>query len=105
MCAKAQASRLPEDLKTASCQAASSGVTTKLEGSKNMDSNTRPGTPSASLGGQAKDDLRGATTASSISGPLARGSEAVGAAANDAMNSAGSDLKALRNDLNSLRET
>jgi succinate dehydrogenase/fumarate reductase flavoprotein subunit len=68
-----------------------------------MNSTTRPGTPS----GQAKDELRGASPASgsSIADSLARGRDAVGTAANDAMSSAGSDLQSLRSDLNSLRET
>src|ERR1700680_2956255 len=80
----------------------------KNEGSKNMNSTMRPGTPSAaSPGGQAKDELRGAPPASgsSIADSLARGRDAVGTAANDAMSSAGSDLQSLRSDLNSLRET
>src|SRR5580704_16555000 len=77
--------------------------THKNEGSKNMNSTTRPGTPS----GQAKDELRGASPASgsSIADSLARGRDAVGTAANDAMSSAGTDLQSLRSDLNILRET
>jgi ElaB/YqjD/DUF883 family membrane-anchored ribosome-binding protein len=36
---------------------------------------------------------------------VARGKEAIGAAATDAMNSAGSDVQSLRADLNSLKDT
>jgi ElaB/YqjD/DUF883 family membrane-anchored ribosome-binding protein len=41
----------------------------------------------------------------SVTGSLTRGKDAVGAAAADAMDSAGSDLKALRHDLNNLKDT
>src|SRR3984893_1041040 len=41
----------------------------------------------------------------SVTSSLNRGKDAVGAAAADAMDSAGSDLKALRNDLNNLKDT
>ena len=41
----------------------------------------------------------------SVVSSLNRGKDAVGAAASDAMDSAGSDLKALRNDLNNLKDT
>jgi len=40
-----------------------------------------------------------------ISDSIARGKDAVGAAAKDAMNSAGSDLQSLQADLNGLKET
>jgi ElaB/YqjD/DUF883 family membrane-anchored ribosome-binding protein len=72
-----------------------------------MDSTMRPGSPPfASPGGQAKDPHGGPPgSRSSISESLERGKEAVGTAANDAMNSAGSDLQSLRNDLNNLKET
>ena len=41
----------------------------------------------------------------SVTNSLARGKDAVGAAAADAMDSAAADLKALRNDLNNLTDT
>jgi ElaB/YqjD/DUF883 family membrane-anchored ribosome-binding protein len=75
------------------------------EGRKNMDSTTKPGSPSfASPGGLAKDP-HGGQSGSKSSISEERGKEAVGTAANNAMNSAGSDLQSLRNDLNSLKET
>jgi ElaB/YqjD/DUF883 family membrane-anchored ribosome-binding protein len=40
-----------------------------------------------------------------ISGAIARGKETVGSAAKDAADSAGSDLQAIRNDLNHLKDT
>jgi ElaB/YqjD/DUF883 family membrane-anchored ribosome-binding protein len=57
--------------------------------------------------GQFKDSPRGATGGSgpSISESVARGKEAVGIAAAEAMNSAGSDLQSLRTDLNGLKDT
>jgi ElaB/YqjD/DUF883 family membrane-anchored ribosome-binding protein len=42
---------------------------------------------------------------SSISESVTRGKEAIGTAASEAMNSAGSDLQSLRADLNSLKDT
>src|ERR1700689_130077 len=50
--------------------------------------------------GQSKDPK-----ASSVSDSLNRGKDAVVAAANDAADSSGADLQAIRNDLNSLRDT
>ena len=41
----------------------------------------------------------------SITNSMARGKEAIGAAATDAMDQAAADLKALRNDLNNLTDT
>jgi ElaB/YqjD/DUF883 family membrane-anchored ribosome-binding protein len=41
----------------------------------------------------------------SVTNSMARGKEAIGAAATDAMDQAAADLKALRNDLNNLTET
>jgi hypothetical protein len=41
----------------------------------------------------------------SISESVTRGKEAIGVAATDAMNSAGSDLQSLRTDLNNLKDT
>ena len=41
----------------------------------------------------------------SVTNSMARGKEAIGAAATDAMDQAGADLKALRNDLNNLTDT
>lgn len=58
-------------------------------------------------GAQFKESPRGgvAGSSSSISDSVARGKEAIGAAANEAVSSAGSDLNALRSDLNSLKDT
>jgi ElaB/YqjD/DUF883 family membrane-anchored ribosome-binding protein len=61
----------------------------------------------AASGGQSKDTPRGGAAGS---GPSAlesatRGKEAIGTAANEAMNSAGSDLLSLHADLNSLKDT
>jgi ElaB/YqjD/DUF883 family membrane-anchored ribosome-binding protein len=57
--------------------------------------------------GQFNDNPRGGAggPGSSISESVARGKEAIGTAATEAMNSAGSDLQSLRTDLNSLKET
>jgi ElaB/YqjD/DUF883 family membrane-anchored ribosome-binding protein len=56
-------------------------------------------------GGQFKDHARPSSgSGSTVSESLAYGKEAIGAAAADAMNSAGSDLESLRSDLNSLKE-
>jgi ElaB/YqjD/DUF883 family membrane-anchored ribosome-binding protein len=61
----------------------------------------------AATGGQFNDRPRGGTggSDSSISESVARGKEAIGTAASEAMNSAGSDLQSLRADLNSLKDT
>jgi len=61
----------------------------------------------AASGGQFNDIPRGGAAASgpSISESVARGRDAIGTAANEAMNSAGSDLQSLRADLNSLKDT
>jgi ElaB/YqjD/DUF883 family membrane-anchored ribosome-binding protein len=57
-------------------------------------------------GAQFKDNARGSAASSpSISESVSRGKDAIGAAAADAMNSAGSDLQSLRSDLNSLKDT
>jgi glycine cleavage system H lipoate-binding protein len=50
--------------------------------------------------GQFKDPK-----ANSVSDSLNRGKDAVTAAANDAADSSGADLQAIRNDLNSLKDT
>jgi ElaB/YqjD/DUF883 family membrane-anchored ribosome-binding protein len=57
--------------------------------------------------GQFKDSPRGGTDGpgSSISESVARGKEAIGTAATEAMSSAGTDLQSLRTDLNSLKDT
>jgi ElaB/YqjD/DUF883 family membrane-anchored ribosome-binding protein len=56
--------------------------------------------------GQFNDTRGGAGgPGSSISESVARGKEAIGTAATEAMNSAGSDLQSLRTDLNSLKDT
>ena len=57
--------------------------------------------------GQFKDNRHGATGGSSpsISESVARGKEAIGTAAAEAMNSAGSDLQSLRTDFNGLKDT
>ncbi len=66
-------------------------------------SEAQPFTASA---GQFKDNMRNAGgSSSSISDSVARGKEAIGAVADEAMSSAGSDLQSLRNDLNSLKDT
>jgi len=60
-------------------------------------------------GGQLKENARGSSgpsgSAPSVSESVTRGKEAIGAAATDAMNSAGTDLQSLRSDLNSLKDT
>jgi ElaB/YqjD/DUF883 family membrane-anchored ribosome-binding protein len=58
----------------------------------------------AASGGQSKDSSRGGSGAT-VSESVARGKDAIGAAANEAMSSAGSDLQSLRVDLNSLKDT
>jgi ElaB/YqjD/DUF883 family membrane-anchored ribosome-binding protein len=50
--------------------------------------------------GQFKDPK-----ANSVSDSLNRGKDAIAAAANDAVDSSGSDLQAIRNDLNNLKDT
>jgi ElaB/YqjD/DUF883 family membrane-anchored ribosome-binding protein len=57
--------------------------------------------PEAMKGAMATNGPGGA----SVTNSLARGKDAVGAAAADAMDSAAADLKALRNDLNNLTDT
>jgi ElaB/YqjD/DUF883 family membrane-anchored ribosome-binding protein len=56
---------------------------------------------------QVKENSRNSNeaTGTAISDSIARGKDAVGAAAKDAMNSAGSDLQSLQADLNGLKET
>jgi len=56
---------------------------------------------------QFKENSRNSNEATStaVSDSIARGKSAVGAAAKDAMNSAGSDLQSLQADLNGLKET
>jgi ElaB/YqjD/DUF883 family membrane-anchored ribosome-binding protein len=58
-------------------------------------------------GSQFKDNSRSSNEATSaaITDTIVRGKDAVGAAAKDAMNSAGSDLQSLQADLNGLKET
>jgi ElaB/YqjD/DUF883 family membrane-anchored ribosome-binding protein len=58
-------------------------------------------------GSQFKENSRNsnAATSAAISDSIARGKDAVGAAAKDAMNSAGSDLQSLQADFNGLKET
>src|SRR5580692_8715459 len=71
-----------------------------MEHSGTQHGGTQPG------GSQFKDSARGSSgSAPSISESVARGKEAIGAAATDAMNSAESDLQSLRADLNSLKDT
>jgi ElaB/YqjD/DUF883 family membrane-anchored ribosome-binding protein len=57
----------------------------------------------AAAGGQFKESARSGSGA--VSDSIARGREAIGGAASEAMNSAGSDLQSLRDDLNGLKET
>jgi ElaB/YqjD/DUF883 family membrane-anchored ribosome-binding protein len=56
---------------------------------------------------QLKENVRSSTASvgASVSESVARGRDAVGAAANDAINAAGGDLQTLRTDLNRLKET
>ena len=59
-------------------------------------------------GGHFKENARGGSLAaagSAISDSVARGKDAFGAAAKDAMNSAGTDLQSLQADLNGLKDT
>jgi ElaB/YqjD/DUF883 family membrane-anchored ribosome-binding protein len=56
-------------------------------------------------GGPASRNANGSNANGSIVESMSRGRDAIGTAANEAMNSAGSDLQALREDLNGLRET
>ena len=60
--------------------------------------------PISAAGAQFKDNPRSGSAAS-ISESVARGKDAIGAAATDAMNAAGSDLQSLRADLNGLKDT
>jgi ElaB/YqjD/DUF883 family membrane-anchored ribosome-binding protein len=70
---------------------------------------TQPNAGSQFSGGgaQFKESPRGTSSASGspISDSLARGKDAVGSAANEAINSAGSDLQSLQADLNGLKDT
>src|ERR1700730_17332948 len=71
-----------------------------MEHSGTQHGGTQPG------GSQFRDNTRGSSGSTpSISESVARGKEAIGAAATDAMNSAGSDVQSLRADLNSLKDT
>jgi ElaB/YqjD/DUF883 family membrane-anchored ribosome-binding protein len=56
---------------------------------------------------QVKENSRNSNeaTGAAITNSIARGKDAVGSAAKDAMNSAGSDLQSLQADLNGLKET
>jgi ElaB/YqjD/DUF883 family membrane-anchored ribosome-binding protein len=76
---------------------------------KKMDhGNARAESPSfPTTGAQFKDGPRSGAAGlnSSISDSVTRGKEAIGTAANEAMNAAGSDLQSLRSDLNSLKDT
>jgi ElaB/YqjD/DUF883 family membrane-anchored ribosome-binding protein len=67
-----------------------------------MDQKSRPDPPSDpnTGAGQFKDPK-----SSPVSESINRGKDAIGGAANDAANSAGSDLQAIRNDLNNLKDT
>ncbi len=56
--------------------------------------------PEGQAVGQFKDPK-----ANSVSGSLNRGKDAIASAANDAVDSSGADLQALRNDLNNLKDT
>ena len=63
--------------------------------------------PQSAGGTQFKENLRNSNegTRPGVSDAFARGKDAVGAAAKNAMNSAGSDLQSLQADLNGLKET
>ena len=60
--------------------------------------------PLPGSGGQFKDPSQSGS-GPTVSESVARSKDAIGAAANDAMNSAASDLQSLRADLNSLKDT
>jgi ElaB/YqjD/DUF883 family membrane-anchored ribosome-binding protein len=67
-----------------------------------------PGGSQFAASGQFEENSRrGASppSGSSVSDSIARGKEAVGSAANEAMNSVGTDLQSLRTDLNGLKDT
>jgi ElaB/YqjD/DUF883 family membrane-anchored ribosome-binding protein len=51
------------------------------------------------------DQNRSGSKPASVSESLSRGKEAIGAAAGEAMTAAASDLQAIRNDLNNLKDT
>jgi ElaB/YqjD/DUF883 family membrane-anchored ribosome-binding protein len=70
-----------------------------MKGRKMDQKSARPGGQSFGTG-QFKDPK-----ANSVSDSLNRGKDAVTAAANDAVDSSGADLQAIRNDLNSLKDT
>jgi ElaB/YqjD/DUF883 family membrane-anchored ribosome-binding protein len=70
-----------------------------MKGRKMDQKSARPGGQSFGTG-QFKDPK-----ANSVSDSLNRGKDAVSAAANDAVGSSGADLQAIRNDLNSLKDT
>src|ERR1700675_4925128 len=69
------------------------------EGTKMDQKNSRPEGQAFGTG-QFKDPK-----ANSVSDSLNRGKDAVAVAAHDAVDSSGSDLQAIRNDLNSLKDT
>jgi ElaB/YqjD/DUF883 family membrane-anchored ribosome-binding protein len=71
-------------------------------------SNARSGSHATSgTGSQFKDIPRAGADASgsAISDSISRGKAAIGTSANEAMNSAGSDIQSLRTDFNSLKDT
>jgi ElaB/YqjD/DUF883 family membrane-anchored ribosome-binding protein len=57
------------------------------------------------FGGASNSRNSNEATSTAVSDSIWRGKDAVGAAAKDAMNSAGSDLQSLQADLNGLKET
>jgi len=62
--------------------------------------------PTGAGSSQFKDNGHGSSgSGPSIAESMSRGTEAIGAAATEAINAAGSDLQALRADLNSLKDT
>ena len=74
---------------------------TKMEGSLHKMEGSSHGNKNAGSFAAASQSGDG----DSVTGSLTRGKDAVGAAAADDMDSAGSDLKALRNDMNNLKDT
>jgi ElaB/YqjD/DUF883 family membrane-anchored ribosome-binding protein/uncharacterized protein YjbJ (UPF0337 family) len=71
---------------------------------KNPNGLRQEGHAFAASAGQFKENARN-NPGASASDSVARGKEAIGNAASEAMNSAGSDLDSLRSDLNNLKDT
>jgi ElaB/YqjD/DUF883 family membrane-anchored ribosome-binding protein len=106
----AAASRLPGDFLAKSGRLSvideASANRTKIKRIKKMEHSSAraESKPLAGSGAQFKEPSHGGS-APTVSESVARSKDAIGAAANDAMNSAGADLQSLRADLNSLKDT